>query len=56
MNDCGCRIAVNDAQSPEVACYLAALADGSCSLCTPEPCVPPLKQCELSDRPTPTCR
>jgi hypothetical protein len=52
-NDCGCQIAVNDADSPEVACYLAALAEGSCSLCTPEPCAQPLGECEVGrDGPT----
>ncbi len=53
MNDCGCQIAVNDADSPEVACYLATLAEGSCTLCTPEPCAAPLGECEVArDRPT----
>ena len=56
QNDCGCQVAVNDADSPEVACYLEALAEESCSNCTPEPCATPLGQCEVSDRPTPTCR
>ena len=52
-NECGCQIAVNDADSPEVACYLEAIAAGACSLCTPEPCAAPLGECEVArDRPT----
>jgi hypothetical protein len=54
-NDCGCEVAVNDADSPEVACYLATLAERPCGLCTPEPCAQPLGQCEVA-RAYPNCR
>jgi hypothetical protein len=55
MDECGCAIAVNDADSAEAQCFLRSVEEQPCGYCF-DPCMPPAGECEFSSPDLAVCR
>jgi hypothetical protein len=53
-DECGCAVAVNAVNSPEVACFFETLAQRDCAVC--DRCVPVVGECRAEDAGVARCR